>query len=108
MMPKSHNAHNVEIRAAVECDAPGLERLAALDSAARVPDGPLLVAVLGGRPIAAVGADGTAIADPFHHTADLVEFLRTSGARRLAPATGSERIARLRPRRASRRLALAG
>lgn len=107
-MPKSHNAHHVEIRSAVACDSPGLERLAALDSAPRVPGGPLLVAVLGGRPIAAVGADGTAIADPFHHTADLVEFLRTSGARRLAPATGPERVTRLRASRRLRRLALAG
>lgn len=99
------NSHHVEIRSAVACDSPGLERLAALDSATRVPDGPLVVALMGGRPIAAVGADGVAIADPFHHTADLVEFLRTSGARRLAPATGPQRVARLRPRR---RLALAG
>lgn len=108
MTRSSHTNHQVEIRAAVTCDAPGLERLAALDSARRVPDGPLVVAVLGGRPIAAVGSDGTAIADPFHHTADLVEFLRTSGARTLAPVPGPPPVTRLRPRRARRRVALAG
>lgn len=108
MTRSSYTTHQVEIRAAVACDAPGLERLAALDSAPRVPNSPLLVALIGGRPIAAVGANGASIADPFHHTADLVEFMRTSGARRLAPAGGPETVTRLRPRRAPRRLRLAG
>ncbi|MFN8175251.1 MAG: hypothetical protein U0T02_09315 [Solirubrobacteraceae bacterium] len=99
---------NVEIRAAGPRDAAALQRLAALDSARGVPAGPVVVALVAGEAIAAVGADGSAIADPFRHTADLVGFLRTAGARKLAPASGPAEVTPLRARRALRRLALAG
>ena len=56
-------------------DAPALARLAALDSAP-VPIGDVLLAELDGRLLAALSADGTAIADPFEATAGLVELLR--------------------------------
>lgn len=99
---------NVEIRAAGPHDAAALARLAALDSAPGVPAGPVVMALVAGEPIAAVGADGSAIADPFRHTADLVGFLRTAGARKLAPTSGPAEAVSLRPLRALRRLALAG
>jgi hypothetical protein len=52
-----------------------IERLAQLDSA-RPPDGPVLVAAVGGEPVAALPLDGgPAIADPFQPTAALVSLL---------------------------------
>jgi hypothetical protein len=52
-----------------------IERLAQLDSARR-PTGPVLVAVAGGEPVAALPLDGgPAIADPFQPTAALVSLL---------------------------------
>lgn len=58
-------------------DAVDLRRLAALDSQP-VPEGPLLVAEVGGELWAAIsiGGDRRTIADPFHHTAALVALLR--------------------------------
>jgi hypothetical protein len=52
-----------------------IERLAQLDSARR-PSGPVLVAAVGGEPVAALPlAGGPAIADPFQRTAELVSLL---------------------------------
>ena len=52
-----------------------IERLAQLDSA-RHPSGPVLVAAVGGEPVAALPLDGgPAIADPFQRTAALVSLL---------------------------------
>ena len=52
-----------------------IERLAQLDSARR-PAGPVLVAAVGGEPVAALPLDGgPAIADPFQRTAALVSLL---------------------------------
>ena len=52
-----------------------IERLAQLDSARR-PAGPVLVAAVGGEPMAALPLDGgPAIADPFQRTAALVSLL---------------------------------
>jgi hypothetical protein len=66
----------VTIRPAFPDDAAALARLAALDSA-RVPEGPLLLAEVGGEPWAALApGSGRAIADPFRPTAALVELLR--------------------------------
>lgn len=65
------------IRFAYPDDHEALRRLAALDSSAP-PPGPLLVAEVGGELWAAVTLTGEprAIADPFHHTAELVALLR--------------------------------
>ena len=69
-------AEAATVRGAVAADTPALERLAALDSS-RVPSGDLLIAEVSGQPRAAVAVTtGTAIADPFHPTAELVEHLR--------------------------------
>ena len=88
------------IRTSNEHDAPALARLAGLDSAP-LPSGRVLVAEVDGTMRAALPLDGGhAIADPFAHTAHLVELLRAHAAaldtarpaaarpqRRLAPVT---------------------
>jgi hypothetical protein len=67
----------IQIRAARPDDEPTLLRLAALDSAP-APRGEVLVAMADGEILAAIALDsGHTIADPFRHTADLVELLRT-------------------------------
>jgi hypothetical protein len=64
------------IRHATAADFPALERLAALDSR-RIPTGELFVAEAEGRLLAATSLDtGAIVADPFEHTASIVEVLR--------------------------------
>jgi hypothetical protein len=61
-----------------------LWRLAALDDR-RAPNGPALLAYVGGELRAAVGiADGRAVADPFHRTAELVEILQFQARKEVA------------------------
>ena len=73
------------IRHAAAADLPALERLAALDSR-RIPTGELFVAEAEGRLLAATSIDtGAVIADPFEHTASIVELLRVH-ARAVQPA----------------------
>jgi hypothetical protein len=70
----------VTIRHAAPADLASLERLAALDSR-RIPSGELFVAEVEGRLLAATSIDtGAVIADPFEHTAALVELLRVRSA----------------------------
>ena len=77
---------SLTIRHAVAADEADLTRLAALDSS-RVPSGELLVAELDGRLVVALSVDtGAAIADPFEHTAAIVESLRAHAGRRSRPA----------------------
>ena len=65
-------------------DSQSVWRLAALDDR-RAPVGPALLAYVGGELRAAVGlADGQAIADPFHPTAELVEILRLQARQEVA------------------------
>jgi hypothetical protein len=73
---------------ATDDDERSLHRLAALDSTPAVPSPPLLVAEVEGELKAAVSlSDGSAIADPFYPSAELVALLRThadqAGARGL-------------------------
>jgi hypothetical protein len=77
----------VTIRHAAAADLASLERLAALDSR-RVPSGELFVAEVDGRLLAATSIDtGAVVADPFEHTASIVELLRVqaSAARPASP-----------------------
>ncbi|HEX6696224.1 MAG TPA: hypothetical protein VF080_05495 [Solirubrobacteraceae bacterium] len=75
----------ITIRHAATDDMKSLERLAALDSR-RVPSGELFVAEVDGRLLAATSIDtGAVIADPFEHTAAIVELLQIQ-ARAARPA----------------------
>jgi hypothetical protein len=77
---------SLTLRHANAADATALSRLAALDSS-RVPSGELLVAELDGALVAALSVDtGAAIADPFEHTAAIVESLRVQARRRTRPS----------------------
>jgi hypothetical protein len=70
----------VLIRTAGRSDGAALRRLAQLDSA-RVPVGELLVAETDGDLLAAhAPSTGATIADPFRHTAGVVEILHLRGA----------------------------
>ena len=90
----------VSLRHATATDEPVLRDLAGLEST-RLSDGPYLVAEADGRILAALSlADGTAIADPFEPTAELVALLRAHGAARAA----DERRRRARPRLTRRAL----
>ncbi len=66
----------ITITHSTEADDPSVRRLAALDDR-RPPHGPVLLAYVGGELRAAVGLlDGQAVADPFHHTEDIIDLLR--------------------------------
>jgi hypothetical protein len=65
----------LSFRSAEPDDRARLARLAALDSA-RPLESPVLVAEVGDTLVAAIGADGEVIADPFVPTASLVQGLR--------------------------------
>jgi hypothetical protein len=74
------HAAPIIIRPARGADGAALHRLAELDSA-RVPGGDLLVAQVDGALIAAhAPATGATIADPFRHTAGVIEVLELRGA----------------------------
>jgi hypothetical protein len=93
-------APTIVLRHATAADERALRNLAALDSQ-RLPAGPFLVAELDGELRSALSlSDGAVIADPFRHTAHLVELLRAHGAaqageRRRERGVGRRR--RLRP-----------
>jgi hypothetical protein len=74
----------ITITHSTEADEPKLWRLAALDDR-RAPRGPALLAYVDGDLRAAVGlVDGTAVADPFHPTADIVDLLRLHARQEVA------------------------
>jgi hypothetical protein len=86
------------IRPADLADLAGLDRLAALDSSSP-PTGDVLVAEVGGELWAAFSVEtGTAIADPFRPSGDLVDLLRLH-ARGERPASRRP-LGRLLPRAA--------
>ncbi|MGZ4170014.1 MAG: hypothetical protein ACXVRN_01490 [Solirubrobacteraceae bacterium] len=69
------------IRPSYADDELALARLAALDSAAGPPPAPVLVAEVDGTLSAALSLhDGSAIADPFRPTAQVVALLRAHAA----------------------------
>jgi hypothetical protein len=86
---------SLTIRHANTADEPLLTRLAALDSS-RVPSGELIVAELDGQLVAALSVDtGAAIADPFEHTAAIVESLRVRARHQARPALRAGHLGRL-------------
>jgi hypothetical protein len=85
----AHDA--VVIRAARDADLAALHDLAELDSAAPL-SGPVLVAVVDGRPWAAIGVDdGRVVADPFRRSGAAVELLRLRVAQLRAADGGAVR-----------------
>jgi hypothetical protein len=76
---------SLTIRHATASDEADLARLAALDSS-RLPSGELLVAALDDRLVAALSIDtGAAVADPFEHTAAIVDSMRAQIRETRAP-----------------------
>jgi hypothetical protein len=73
---------NVTIKLATDADRDRIRRLAELDGRSG-PHGDVLLAEVQGRLVAAMGMDGTVVADPFERTAGVVKALRAQ----LAPRT---------------------
>ena len=72
------NYASITIRQSTVFDRGAIERVAALDSG-RVPRGRSLVALEDGEVRAVLPMDGSRpLADPFHHTAELVDLLRVA------------------------------
>jgi hypothetical protein len=88
----------ITIRPAHADDHEALYRLSVIDSAPGVPAGPLLLAEINGELRAALSlTDGSAIADPFFPTADIVELLRVH-ATAMQPWGGRRRSRARQPR----------
>ena len=85
-------ANTYVIRQATAQDAGALRRLAELDSAPQLT-GRALIGEIDGAPAAALSLDdGAVVADPFHHTAQLVATMRVrAGAFHAYEATPSLR-----------------
>jgi hypothetical protein len=102
----------VTIRRAGADDEGALRRLADLDSV-RVPDGPVLIAELDGKPVAAISIiSGESFADPFVPTLELRRLLELRASQLHLPTEDSRRRGARRPdyrawRTTGRRLALA-
>ena len=80
--------------AATDSDERIVRKLATLDSAA-APAGPVVIALVDGRPVAAASlTDGAVVADPFEPTADVVELLQA----RVAASAPVDARTRRRPR----------
>ena len=89
------SAAHLTLRHANAADGDALVRLAALDSS-RVPSGELLVGELDGTLVAALSVDtGAVIADPFEHTAVIVESLRVRARGHDRPAAAPIRLGRV-------------
>jgi len=74
--------HDLVLRAERPTDEDALRRLAALDSV-RPLRGHALVAEVDGRAVAALDlTDGRVVADPFKHTAEVVELLQVRAGRK--------------------------
>ena len=92
---------DIVIREAVPDDMGVLARLAALDSAP-VPRGRVLLAESDGALRAALALEGgTAIADPFHYTAELVALLELRAAQLEAEERRADRGAGATARRSA-------
>jgi hypothetical protein len=94
---------SITIRHAQMEDRDALRRLAERDSA-ELPTGELLIAAVGDELRVAVSVDGgEAIADPFHHTAELTRLLTARAAQLRSDGAPTPRgLAALLPRRRRR------
>jgi hypothetical protein len=86
----------ITIKLATDADRGRIQRLAELDGG-RAPVGEVRLAEVDGRLLAAVGMDGTAVADPFDRTERVVALLRrqVTGERQRRPRR--RWLGRLRP-----------
>ena len=108
-MSSMSTSSTIAMRAATtDSDERIVHKLAVLDSAAD-PAGPVVIALVDGRPVAAASlVDGHVVADPFQPTADVVELLqaRVAASARSRPpgraAAGSPSRARGSRRKGSR------
>ena len=74
---------SLNLRLATNSDQSAVTKLAALDSE-KVPTGDALLAFVGDSLVAALPLDGgRPLADPFRHTADIVELLTVRAAQRV-------------------------
>jgi hypothetical protein len=95
--------NEITIRRATQADLRQVAQLAALDSR-HAPAGEMLLAFEDDELRAALGIEsGDAVADPFHHSADLVALLRMRAAR-VEQVNGWRARWRRRPRRRGLRL----
>ena len=101
MISLSDSTESIVLRLATDIDAPTVRRLAALDDAPRL-SGPVLLALVGGEPVAALALDdGRVVADPFRFTAEPVALLRLRAQHLKAPESRRHRRPPiLRPRAA--------
>ena len=84
-------APTVALRLAEHDEAAAIRRLAALDDAPAL-EGPVLLAVMDGEPVAALSLlDRRVVANPFLPTRDLVELLRLRAEHISGPGPGSRR-----------------
>lgn len=101
-------AARLTVRLAEPADEEALRRLASLDSS-RLPAGPLLVGEMGGGIQAAVQVHGgSAIANPFVRTAELVTLLETRAAQLREQGDVQPDLARVIPLPRRRTPTLAG
>ena len=100
-MSSMSTSSTIAMRAATtDSDERIVHKLAVLDSAAD-PAGPVVIALVDGRPVAAASlVDGHVVADPFEPTADVVELLqaRVAASARTAAPPRRRRFAVPRPR----------
>jgi len=101
-MSSMSTSSTIAMRAATtETDERIVHKLALLDSATD-PAGPVVIALVDGRPVAAASlVDGHVVADPFQPTADVVELLQArvaASARTAARPRRRRRFAVPRPR----------
>lgn len=84
-------APTVALRIAESDEAQVVRRLAALDDAPAL-QGPVLLAVMDGEPVAAISLlDRRVVANPFVPTGDVVELLRVRAEHIHGPGPGSRR-----------------
>ncbi len=86
---------SITLKLATEADSQRLARLAELDGK-HAPHGDVLLAETDGRLLAAIGMDGSVIADPFERTADAVNLLRIQLNGEPARRPRRRRLGRLR------------
>jgi hypothetical protein len=79
-------SEQITIKLSTDADSRRIRDLADLDGK-RPPGGDVLLAEVDGRLAAAIGMDGSVVADPFERTASVVALLRSqiAGERRRVP-----------------------